>query len=57
MFHFTFCNVLCVSVLCCIIQVAMTFSVCKNIHKEVDKEVDVYVLHRATTIVVHCSEV
>ena len=29
MFHFTFCNMLCVSVLCCIIQVAMTFSVCK----------------------------
>ena len=39
MFHFTFCNVLCVSVLCCIIQVAMTFSVCKNIHKEVDTRI------------------
>ena len=30
MFYFTFCNVLCVSVLCCIIQVAMTFSVIKR---------------------------
>ena len=39
MFHFTFCNVLCVSVLCCIIQVAMTFSVCKNIHKVVDTRI------------------
>ena len=39
MFHFTFCNVFCVSVLCCIIQVAMTSSVCKYIHKEVDTRI------------------
>ena len=32
MFHFTFCNLLCVSVLCCIIQVAMTFSIYKYIY-------------------------
>ena len=32
MFHFTFCKVLCVSVLCYILQVAMTFSVSNYIH-------------------------